>query len=142
MSQAQNGDKVKVHYTGKLENGEIFDSSKDREPIAFVVGEGSLIPGFEKAVVGMEEGDSKNISIAPEEAYGERHEELVAEVNKSAFPEHITPAVGMQLQVTSQNGNPINVIVTDVGQENVTLDSNHPLAGQTLFFDIQLVEIA
>ena len=142
MSQAQNGDKVKVHYTGKLENGEIFDSSKDREPIAFVVGEGNLIPGFEKAVVGMEEGGSKNISIAPEEAYGERREELVAEVNKSAFPENINPAVGMQLQVTSQNGNPINVIVTDVGEENVTLDSNHPLAGQTLFFDIQLVEIA
>ena len=142
MGQAKKGDTVKVHYTGKLENGEVFDSSKDREPLMFVIGKGNVIPGFEKEVVGMEEGDAKNISLAKEEAYGARQEELVTVVKKSEFPEDITPSVGMRLQMTPQKGNPINFVITAIDEENVTLDANHPLAGQTLIFDIQLVEIS
>ena len=142
MGSAKNGDTVKVHYTGKLENGEVFDSSKDREPLMFVIGEGNVIPGFENGVLGMEEGDSKNISLAPEEAYGERRKELVVEIEKGQFPENITPSVGLQLQMTQQNGDPIHVVITAIHEERVTLDANHPLAGKTLFFDIQLVEIS
>jgi len=142
MSQAKNGDSVKIHYTGTLENGEEFDSSKDREPLAFVLGEGNVIPGFENGVMGMEEGDSKNITIPPEEAYGIKNNELIVEVDRSEFPENITPSVGLQLQMMQQNGNPINVMVTALDDNKVMLDANHPLAGQTLIFDIKLVEIS
>lgn len=142
MSQAINGDTAKVHYTGTLENGEEFDSSRDREPLGFVIGEGNVIPGFENGVIGMEEGDSKNISIPPEEAYGINNEELIVEINKSEFPENITPSVGLQLQMMQQNGKPINVIITALDDNSVTLYANHPLAGQTLLFDIKLVEIS
>ncbi len=142
MSQSKNGDTVKIHYTGTLENGEEFDSSKDREPLEFVIGEGNVIPGFENGVIGMEEGDSKNITIPPEEAYGTKNNELIVEVNRSDFPENITPSLGLQLQMMQQNGNPINVIVTALDDNNVTVDANHPLAGQTLIFDIKLVEIS
>ncbi len=142
MDQAKNGDTVKVHYTGTLENGEVFDSSKDRDPLMFVLGEGDMIPGFETGVVGMKQGDSKSISIAPEHAYGARREELVVEIKKSGFPENITPSVGLQLQMTRKDGNPINAVISAVDEQNVTLDANHPLAGHTLIFDIQLVEIS
>jgi len=142
MSQAKNGDSVKIHYTGTLENGEEFDSSKDREPLEFVLGEGNVIPGFENGVMGMEEGDSKNITIPPEEAYGIKNNELIVEVDRSEFPENITPSVGLQLQMMQQNGNPINVMVTALDDNKVMLDANHPLAGQTLIFDIKLVEIS
>ncbi len=142
MSQAKNGDTVKIHYTGTLENGEEFDSSKDHEPLEFVLGEGNVIPGFENGVIGMEEGDSKNITIPPEEAYGIINNELIVGVTRSEFPENITPSVGLQLQMMQQNGNPINVIVTALDDNNVTLDANHPLAGKTLIFDIKLVEIS
>ena len=141
MSQAKDGDKAKVHYTGKLQDGEIFDSSKEREPLEFVIGSGNVIPGFENGVVGMEIGESKVLTIPPEEAYGERRAELVVEVNRSDFPENITPSIGLQLQMTQPNGNSLNVIITDLTEEVVTLDANHPLAGQTLFFDVELVEI-
>jgi len=142
MSQAKNGDTVKIHYTGTLENGEEFDSSKDREPLEFVLGEGNVIPGFENGVIGMEEGNSKNTTIPPEEAYGLKNDTLIVDVNRSEFPENITPSVGLKLQMMQQNGNPINVIVTALDDNNVTLDANHPLAGQTLIFDINLVEIS
>ena len=142
MSQAKNGDTVKVHYTGTLNNGEEFDSSRDREPLEFVIGEGNVIPGFENGVVGMEEGDSKNISIPPEEAYGINNEELIVEMNRNEFPENITPSVGLQLQMMQQNGNPVNVMITALDDRSVTLDANHPLAGQTLRFDIKLVELS
>ena len=141
MSQAKQGDSVKVHYTGKLENGEIFDSSKERDPLEFEIGGGSVIPGFEKAVLGMEEGASGNITIPPEEAYGERDEQFVIQVNKTEFPEDITPTVGLQLQMTQPNGEPLVVMITDMNDDSVTLDANHPLAGQTLSFEIELVEI-
>lgn len=141
MSQAKNGDTAKVHYTGKLEDGKIFDSSREREPLEFVIGSGNLIPGFENGVVGMEVGESKILSIPPEEAYGARREELVIKVNIGNFPEHITPSVGLQLQMTQPDGNHLNVIITDLTEDIATLDANHPLAGHTLHFDVELVEI-
>lgn len=142
MSQAKNKDEVKVHYTGKLEDGTVFDSSQDRPPLEFKIGSGSVIPGFEQGVIGMETGDTKTITIPPEEAYGPRREELVVDVKGSDFPEHITPSVGQRLQISQPDGNVANVIIADIKEEMVTLDANHPLAGQALTFDIELVAIA
>jgi len=141
MNQAKTGDTVRVHYTGKLEDGMIFDSSKDRPPLEFTIGGGEVIPGFESGIIGMEVGQVKTISIAPEEAYGPRREDLVLYVKKTDFPEDITPTVGQQLQIRQPNGRIIDLMVTEVGDESVTLDANHPLAGKTLIFDVELVEI-
>ena len=141
MSKVKDGDTVKVHYTGKLENGEVFDSSREREPFEFTVGNKAVIPGFEKGVVGMEVGDTKTIEIPPEEAYGAKQDQLVVEVNKSEFPDDITPAIGQRLQIRQQDGNPIIVTITDLTEDIITLDANHPLAGYTLFFDVELIEI-
>lgn len=142
MSQAKKGDTVKVHLTARLENGEVFSNSKDDEPLEFTLGSGDLIPGFEKAVIGMEAGETKTITVPPDEAYGPRNEELVVNVSKSALPENITPAIGQQLQIPHKEGNPIKVTISDMNEDTVTLDANHPLAGNTLFFDVELVEIA
>jgi peptidylprolyl isomerase len=142
MSKVKDGDTVKVHYTGKLENGDVFDSSREQEPFEFTVGNKAVIPGFEKGVLGMEVGDTKTIEIPPEEAYGEKQEQLVVEVKKSEFPEDITPTVGQRLQIKQGDGNPIVVTITDLTEESITLDANHPLAGYTLFFDVELVDIA
>jgi FKBP-type peptidyl-prolyl cis-trans isomerase 2 len=142
MPQAKSGDKVKVHYTGKLEDNTVFDSSKDRPPLEFTIGSGSIIPGFENAVIGMETGQSKTFTIPPDEAYGQPRDELKMEVNKSDFPDDITPEVGQQLQMKRADGNVINVVVANMEGEKVTLDANHPLAGKALTFDIELVEIA
>lgn len=142
MSKAKDGDTVKVHYTGQLENGEIFDSSRQREPIEFVIGDGTIIPGFENGIIDMEVGDSKHISISPDEGYGERREDLVVEVSKDEFPRHITPVVGQQLQVRQGEDDILNVVITALDKDTVTLDANHPLAGHTLLFDVELVGIA
>jgi len=142
MGHAKSGDTVKVHYTGKLEDGKVFDSSENREPLEFVIGEGNVIPGFEKGIAGMALGESKTITIPPEEAYGTRHEEFVVNVERNEFPENITPAIGLQLQMTQPNGESINVIITDLTEDTVTLDANHLLAGHTLIFDVELVEIS
>lgn len=142
MSKVKDGDTVKVHYTGKLENGDVFDSSREQEPFEFTVGNRAVIPGFEKGVLGMEVGDTKTIEIPPEEAYGEKQDELVVEVKKSEFPEDITPTVGQRLQIKQGDGNPIVVTITDLTEESITLDANHPLAGYTLFFDVEVVDIA
>ncbi|MGD9032019.1 MAG: peptidylprolyl isomerase [Desulfobacteraceae bacterium] len=141
MSKVKDGDTVKVHYTGKLENGEVFDTSREQEPFEFTVGKQAVIPGFEKGVVGMEVGDTKTIEIPPEEAYGAKQDQLVVEVNKSEFPDDITPAIGQRLQIRQQDGNPIVVTITDLTEDIITLDANHPLAGYTLFFDVELVDI-
>ena len=141
MSKVKDGDTVKVHYTGKLENGEVFDTSREQEPFEFTVGNKAVIPGFEKGVVGMEVGDTKTIEIPPEEAYGVKQDQLVVEVNKSEFPDEITPAIGQRLQIRQQDGNPIIVTITDLTEDIITLDANHPLAGYTLFFDVELVDI-
>ncbi len=143
MAEAKNGDKIKVHYTGKFEDGTVFDTSEERGPLEFTIGKGEVIPGFEKSIVGMEVDEKKTITIPPEEAYGPRREELIWERKKSEFPEGITPAVGKQVGVRlNQPDAPlINAIITDVSEDTVTLDANHPLAGKTLVFDIELIGI-
>ena len=141
MSKAKDGDSVKVHYTGQLISGDVFDTSKDSQPLEFEIGSGKVIPGFEKGIIDMEIGESKRITIVPEEAYGPRREELVVNVMKGDFPDHITPTVGQQLQMRQQDGSSVNVYIVNIDQDNVTLDANHPLAGHTLYFDVELVEI-
>jgi peptidylprolyl isomerase len=142
MAQAKTGDTVKVHYTGKLDDGTVFDTSADREPLQFTVGEGQLIRDFEQAVVGMNPGESKTIQIPAENAYGPHHEEMIMVVDRSEFPEDLEPKVDQMLQVRQQDGQTFAVKVTDVSESKVTLDANHPLAGKDLTFDIQLSEIA
>lgn len=142
MSKVKDGDTVKVHYTGTLTDGTVFDTSEEREPLEFTLGQGQLIPGFEKAVVGMNVGDSTEVEIPSDDAYGEAREDLVISVPKDQLPDDVEPQVGMQLQVNQQDGQPIPVRITEVGKENLTLDANHPLAGQDLKFEIELVEVA
>jgi FKBP-type peptidyl-prolyl cis-trans isomerase 2 len=142
LSKVKDGDTVKVHYTGTLEDGAVFDSSKDREPLEFTLGEGQLIPGFEKAVVGLSVGDSTKVDIPSQEAYGESREDLVINVPKDQLPDDVKPEIGMQLQVNQPDGQPIPVRITEVGDEELTLDANHPLAGEDLSFEIKLVEVA
>jgi len=142
MSQAKSGDTVKIHYTGTLEDGTEFDSSAGRDPLEFALGGGQVIAGFDSAVDGMSVGDSKTVTIPPGEAYGERHDQLVQEVPKTALPEDMEPEVGMQLQSQSPDGQMINLVIAEVGTENITVDANHPLAGKALTFAIDLVEIA
>ena len=141
MARAKRGDRVKIHYTGKLEDGSVFDSSSERGPLEFVIGEGRIIPGLEQAVIGMNPGESKNIKIPEENAYGPYNEKIVMEVEKAFFPHNLKPEVGQQLQVPQENDNPIIVIVTKVSDTKVTLDGNHPLSGKNLTFDLQLIEI-
>lgn len=141
MAQAKQGDTVKVHYTGKLEDGNVFDSSANRDPLEFTVGEGRLIRGIEEAVVGMIPGESKTIDIPSEQAYGPHRDELVVLVDKEQFPPDVEPEVGDQLQMRQANGMPVVVTVAETSDESVTLDANHPLAGKDLKFDLELVEI-
>ena len=141
MSKVNQGDTVKVHYTGKLEDDSVFDSSLEREPLQFTLGKGQLIPGFEDAVIGMEPGDKKSVKIPVDKAYGPRRDDMMVKVKKDEFPNDVDPEVGQQLQVSQSNGQAFNVIVTDIGDEEVTLDANHPLAGQDLVFDIELIDI-
>ncbi|NLX11780.1 MAG: peptidylprolyl isomerase [Chloroflexi bacterium] len=141
MAQAQKGDSVKVHYTGKLNDGTVFDSSSQREPLEFTLGEGQVIPGFENAVLGMESGESKTVTIPADQAYGQRRPDLLIEVEREQFPPHIEPEPGQQLQVQQSNGQMLVVVVSEVNTDSVTLDANHPLAGHDLTFDIQLVGV-
>ena len=142
MAQAKDGDKVAVHYTGKLEDGSVFDSSQGRDPLSFTLGEGRLIPGFEQGTLGMAVGDKKTITIPPAEAYGERRDELTLEVERNNFPEDINPQVGQQFEMQQPGGQSVNVTVTKVEGEKVTIDANHPLAGKTLIFEIELVSLS
>lgn len=142
MSIAKEGNTVKVHYTGTLKNGEVFDSSKEKEPLEFTLGEGQLIPGFEKAVIGLNVGDSTTINIPSAEAYGDAREDLIIAVPKDQLPEEIEPQIGMQLQVNQENGQPVPVRITDITDTELKLDANHPLAGEDLTFDIELVNVA
>jgi len=142
MSQAKSGDTVKIHYTGTLDDGTKFDSSAGREPLEFAIGSGQVIPGFDNAVDGMTVGDNKTVTIPAGEAYGERHDQLVQEVPKSALPDDMEPEIGMQLQSQGPDGQVMNLLVTAVEVESITVDGNHPLAGQSLTFAIELVEIA
>lgn len=140
MDQAKDGDIVKVHYTGKLEDGTVFDSSRERDPLEFTLGSGQVIPGFENGILGMSIGETKTVTIPPEEAYGTRHPGWPKSVKKEILPQGFRPTVGSFLQVQQQDGSVIRVIVANVGDDEVTLD-NHPLAGQSLLFDVELVAI-
>lgn len=142
MAKATKGDTVKVNYTGKLDDGSVFDSSQDREPLEFKMGEGQLIPGFENAVDGMEVGEATTVNIPTDEAYGERRDDLEIDISKSELPTDVEPKEGMQLQMRQkQNDQTIPVRITNVEDEKVTVDANHPLAGKDLTFDIEVVDI-
>lgn len=141
MSKVKENDTVKVHYTGKLANGEVFDSSADRDPIEFTLGEGQIIPGFEKGIVDMAVEEQKTITVPVEEAYGERREELIQEVPKDQLPPEIKPEVGMALMSRTPEGQELRVTVAEVKDNSIMIDANHPLAGEELTFEVQLVEI-
>ncbi|GAA5220628.1 FKBP-type peptidyl-prolyl cis-trans isomerase [Membranihabitans marinus] len=141
MSIAKKGDTVKVHYTGKLKDGSIFDSSREREPLEFQLGAGMMIAGFDVAVDGMAIGESKVAEIPAAEAYGEANEEMIITIPKDQLPGEIKPEVGQQLSMQHPSGQSIPVVVTQVEAESIVIDANHPLAGKDLIFDIELVSI-
>jgi FKBP-type peptidyl-prolyl cis-trans isomerase 2 len=135
-------DTVKVHYIGKFTSGEVFDSSEGREPLEFTLGQGMLIPGFEKAVIGMMVSQSKTVTIPVEEAYGPIMEEMLQQVPREALPPEMEPMVGMQLMSQLPNGTEIPLVITEVRETEITVDANHPLAGKELIFEITLVSVA
>jgi peptidylprolyl isomerase len=141
MVQAKKGDTVQVHYTGKLKDGTVFDSSAERDPLQFTIGEGQVINGFEDAVVGMLPEESKTVTIAADEAYGPHHEELIVDIPRDQIPPHVPLDVGQRLQVQQDEGQTIVVEITEVTDAKVTIDANHPLAGEELTFHIELVTI-
>jgi len=141
MRQAQEGDRVKIHYTGRLEDGTVFDSSEGRPPLDFIIGDGMIMPGIENRVIGMVIDSEITVEIPPEEAFGFRREELVTELDRKIIPENLDPEIGQQLEVKQPDGKSLIVTVLDLKEDTVTLDGNHPLAGQTLLIDIKLLEI-
>ena len=142
MSVAKQGDVVHVHYTGKLVSGEVFDSSEGREPLAFTVGGGEVIAGFEVAVTGMQVGESKDVVIPVNEAYGERREELMQTIPRELMQLGTEPQAGMQVEMHREDGTVIPLLITNVDEASITVDANHPLAGEELHFNIQLAAIA
>lgn len=142
MAQAKKGDRVKIHYTGTLEDGTTFDSSVGHEPLEFKIGSGQVIPGFDEAVLGMSVGQAKSVNIPVDKAYGPRNEELVMSAPLDQVPPDLNPEVGQKLQMGGPNGELIVVAVVEVTDEHITLDANPPLAGKDLNFDIELVAIA
>ncbi len=141
MKSANVGSTVKVHYTGKLDDGNVFDSSREREPIEFTIGQGQLISGFENAVVGMAAGDTKTIKISSNEAYGTHRDELVINIDRARLPQNIDPKEGLCLNLRNPDGGTLEVTITSVDETSVTLDANHPLAGKDLTFEIELMEV-
>lgn len=139
--QAKKGDKVKVHYHGRLSDGSTFDSSAGRQPLEFEVGSGMVIKGFDDGVTGMAVGEKKTVTIPSDDAYGPRQEAMVIQFPKSNFPNEIIPEIGMTLQMHSENGQEIPVVITAISDDAITLDANHPLAGKELIFDIELVDL-
>lgn len=141
MSTAGEGDTVTVDYTGKLEDGTVFDTSEDRGPISFTIGDDEVIPGFQDAVVGMEAGETSTATLPPEEAYGSRSDEMIFSVQRSELPEDLDPEVGDRLEVQSREGQTFPAVVAEVEGQSVTIDANHPLAGEELTFEIELKSI-
>jgi peptidylprolyl isomerase len=137
----KNGDRVKVHYKGTLKDGSVFDSSEGREPLGFTVGAGEMIAGFDKAVVGMEVGQTKKVTIPFMEAYGPYRDEMKLEISKDQLPPDMSPKVGDHLQMQQRGGRPVDVVVTAVSDKSLTLDANHPMAGKDLTFEIKLVDV-
>lgn len=141
MSQVKENNTVKVHYTGKLSDGQVFDSSEGKEPLEFTLGKGQIIPGFEKGLIDMKLNEKKTITIAKEEAYGDINDALRQEVKRTELPEDIKPEVGMGLVSKSPDGQEMNLLVVEVKEESIVIDGNHPLAGKDLIFDLEVVEI-
>ncbi|MDZ7801264.1 MAG: peptidylprolyl isomerase [Trueperaceae bacterium] len=141
MSTAKQGDTVQIHYTGKLDDGTVFDSSEGRDPLTITIGEGQVIPGFERAVAGMTEGEQKEARLEVEEAYGEPRDDLRLDVPREQLPDDLEVDIGTPLQLNQPDGTPVPVTVAALSEETVTLDANHPLAGQPLVFDLTLVAI-
>jgi FKBP-type peptidyl-prolyl cis-trans isomerase 2 len=141
MIQVSENSTVKVNYTGKLADGQVFDSSEGKEPIEFTLGQGQLIPGFEKGLIDMKLNEKKTISMPKEDAYGEINEALIQEVKKSELPQEMEPKVGMGLVSKSPDGQEMNLMVIEVKEESIVIDGNHPLAGKDLTFDLEVVEI-
>lgn len=142
MAGAKDGDTVKVHFTGSLEDGTVFDTSNGSDPLEFILGEKYLIPGFQEIVLGMNPGDTRKATVTPDKAYGPRHEELVIQVNRQHLPDGLDPQIGQHLQLSRTEGDPVSVLITEVTDVAVTLDANHPLAGMDLTFEVELLEIA
>jgi peptidylprolyl isomerase len=141
MTEAKVGDKVKVHFTGFLEDGTVFGSTMNDEPFEFNIGEKNMLPGFENEVIGMHKGEIKAISLPPEEAYGDHKKELVHIMERSSFPKEINLEIGKRLSVRTQDGRQVAVTITDFTEDKIVIDENDPLAGKTLTFKIELVEI-
>lgn len=141
MATAKTGDTVKVHYTGRLEDGTVFDSSLERDPLEFTLGKSMVVDGFEKGVEGMEPGETKEVSILPVDGYGENNPELSVQVRREQIPPEIEMEVGVMLEVPLEDGTTQRVIISELDDANVTLDGNHPLAGKTMIFDLNLIEI-
>jgi peptidylprolyl isomerase len=141
MSSAKTGSRVRANYTVTLENGNVFDMVEGHEPLEFTVGEGEVIQGLEEAVIGMKAGDTKTVTTPPEKAYGPRHKELIMNLKRTEFPDNIKPTIGLEIQGSKPDGNTIDLIITDMTDEEITLDANHPLAGETLILDVELVGV-
>jgi peptidylprolyl isomerase len=141
MRKAKKGNTVKIHFTGKTDDNEIFDSSKNRQPLEFEIGNSAMLSGLENGVIGMEKGQFKTITVPPEEAFGQKRKELVAVIKKSDFPNHIAPVVGQWLNAKQAHGGITDIYVTQIKGDDVTIDANHPLAGHTLQFEIEMIEI-
>ena len=141
MAQAKEGDSVKIHYTGKLLDGTVFDSSQERAPLEFTIGSGKVIQGFEEAVIGMSQGETKEVTVPVDKAYGPRNEELVMEFARDQFPPHITPELNQRIQIGGPDGQMLVVTIVEISDESVKLDANPPLAGQDLIFELELIEI-
>lgn len=141
MSQVKENDTVKVHYTGKLSNGEVFDSSEGKEPLEATLGQGMLIPGFEKAIIDMKVSDKKVVNISKEEAYGDIQDGLFHKVDKNQLPEEIKPELGMGLTSRSEDGKEYQFRIAEINEDHIVVDGNHPLAGQDLTFELEVVEI-
>jgi peptidylprolyl isomerase len=141
MDNVQSGDVVKIHYTGKLINGNVIETSKNHQPLEFTVGNGQVLAGIDKSVIGMKAGEQRSVEIVPEEAFGLRRDDLVVVFNKADMPDHIHPSIGQQLKFDHPDFKDLVFSVMDMDEQTVTLDANHPLAGHTLYFDLELVEI-
>lgn len=141
MMRAKDGDTVRVQYTGRLDDGSVFDSSVERETSQFTIGKGQVLHGVEQAVIGMRPQESKTVLVPAAEAYGPHRDEMTTEVQRSQFPDSVKLKVGQRLQIKQKNGQSIAVSVLGLSDSTVTLDANHPLAGKDLTFDLQLVEI-
>jgi peptidylprolyl isomerase len=141
MAQAEFGNTVRVHYTVKLDNGTVFDSSREREPLTFTIGLGAVIPGFEKEIMDMSAGESKTVKVSVEEAYGPYYKELIKEVDRTKFPADFKLEVGQRLEIPREDGQSDLVTVLQVSEKTVIFDTNHPLAGKELTIDIELLEI-